>query len=131
MKHLTVTAAIILHDHEVLCMQRSKSKYDYLSYKYEFPGGKLEVGESLQACLKREIREELALHIHECQHYLEVVHAYEDFSITLHAYLCPVRERKFSLKEHAAYVWLKKDQLLSLDWAGADLPIVEKLMKEL
>ena len=62
-KHYTVSAAIIVENKKILCVQRNKGKYDYISYKYEFPGGKLEEGENEEDALKREISEELNLEI--------------------------------------------------------------------
>ncbi|NDL68259.1 (deoxy)nucleoside triphosphate pyrophosphohydrolase [Anaerotalea alkaliphila] len=133
MKHMTVTAAIIVEGGEILCMQRKGSKYDYISYKYEFPGGKVEAGEAFEDALSRELEEEmdLAVSIGPNQHYMTVEHAYPDFSITMHAYFCPIDHRVFERNDHHDHVWLKPSDLLKLDWAPADLPIVRKLMEDL
>ena len=127
-KHYTVSAAIILENKKILCVQRNKGKYDYISYKYEFPGGKLEVGENEEDALKREISEELNLEIDVAEKFLVVTHEYLDFDLTMHSYLCKANTEKLVLKEHIDAKWLHKNELIELDWAAADLPIVSKLI---
>jgi 8-oxo-dGTP diphosphatase len=127
-KHYTVSAAIIVENKKILCVQRNKGKYDYISYKYEFPGGKLEVGENEEDALKREISEELNLEIDVAENFLVVTHEYLDFDLTMHSYLCKANTEKLVLKEHIDAKWLYKNELIELDWAAADLPIVSKLI---
>jgi len=127
-KHYTVSAAIIVENKKILCVQRNKGKYDYISYKYEFPGGKLEEGENEEDALKREISEELNLEIDVAENFLVVTHKYLDFDLTMHSYLCKANTEKLVLKEHIDAKWLFKNELIELDWAAADLPIVSKLM---
>jgi 8-oxo-dGTP diphosphatase len=127
-KHYTVSAAIIVENKKILCVQRNKSKYDYISYKYEFPGGKLEEGENEEDALIREISEELNLVIDVAEKFLVVTHEYLDFNLTMHSYLCKANTEKLVLKEHIDAKWLHKDELIELDWAAADLPIVSKLI---
>jgi len=127
-KHYTVSAAIIVENKKILCVQRNKGKYDYISYKYEFPGGKLEEGENEEDALKREISEELNLEIDVAENFLVVTHEYLDFDLTMHSYLCKANTEKLVLKEHIDAKWLNKDELIELDWAAADLPIVSKLI---
>ena len=127
-KHYTVSAAIIVENKKILCVQRNKGKYDYISYKYEFPGGKLEEGENEEDALKREILEELNLKIDVKEKFLVVTHEYLDFNLTMHSYLCKANTEKLVLKEHIEAKWLYKNELLELDWAAADLPIVSKLI---
>ena len=131
MKHYEVTAAIIINENEVLCVQRGVNKFNYLSRKFEFPGGKVEVGETKEEALMREIKEELSfeLKIGPENHFLTIKHSYPDFMITMHSYLCYVLNRNIDRKEHISEVWLKPNTLDSLDWADADKPIVEKLME--
>jgi len=112
-------------------MQRGQSKYDYISYKYEFPGGKVETNESLEVGLARELFEEMGIRvdIQPEQFFYTVTHEYPDFSITMHSFLCPINTRDFQLNEHIDFRWLDRENLLQLDWAMADVPIVQKLME--
>lgn len=130
MKIKEVVAAIIMYNDEILCMQRGLSKYSYLSYKYEFPGGKVEDGETYVEALQRELIEEmdLSVTINEANHFMTVQHTYPDFTITMHSYICFVPSRAFVQKEHVAHQWLKKEELRNLEWAAADWPMVQKLM---
>lgn len=130
MKTITVVAAIIRLDNLILCTQRSFSKYDYISYKYEFPGGKVESGETEEAALLREIHEELELDILVDQKYVTVDHAYPDFRLVMHSYLCTAKTQDLLLKEHVAFQWLPVERFNELDWAGADVPIVEALVRD-
>lgn len=127
MKHLTVIAAIIINNNEILCLQRKESKYPYISKKYEFPGGKIEEGETKIQALKREIKEELNTEVDVGEKFTTVTHEYPDFSITMHCYFCSVNDRTMELKEHIDHKWLGTDLLHSLDWAEADLPVIKKL----
>ena len=113
-------------------MQRNESKYDYISYKWEFPGGKVEQGESLAACISRELSEELEINhdVRDENYFMTVNHEYPDFAIELHAFIVEATTREFNRREHADHRWIDIKDLLSLDWALADVPIVEKLMRE-
>ena len=129
MKHYEVVAAVIVYDNKILCMERDKAKYDYTSYKFEFPGGKVESGEENHKALERELKEELDMNvsISEDDFLLTVEHAYPDFAITMHSYLCKVETPDFIMKEHISFKWLTVNELDTLDWAEADKPIVEFL----
>lgn len=128
MKHYDVVAAIIIHNDRILCVQRGASKYTYVSNKYEFPGGKIEAGESEADALVREISEELAMDIVVLKKFLTVEHSYPDFSLTMHSFLCEVKTRELTLTEHIDAQWLLSNELEPLDWAAADIPIVERLI---
>ena len=132
MKRHEVVAAIIMHEDQILCMQRDKGKYDYISYKYEFPGGKIEPGETRAKALQRELQEEMALEVEvrEQDYYMSVDHTYPDFAITMHSFICRVDHKTFERKEHIDHKWLKKEELMTLDWAPADIPIVKRLQEE-
>ncbi len=130
MKTIEVVAAIIKNNDEILCMQRDVNKLPYLSYKYEFPGGKIEPGESRTEALQREILEEMGIEISvgEDQYFLSIDHTYPDFRIIMHSFICDVEKKEFDRKEHKNHQWLEAHRLRELDWAAADIPIVEKLM---
>ena len=129
MKSIEVVAAIITHDNKFLCVQRGLNKFDYISHKYEFPGGKMELGETKEETIKREILEELKMEITVKEEFLTVVHQYPDFIITMHSFICECIDRKLTLTEHIDFQWLEKDELTNLDWAAADIPIMKKLME--
>ncbi len=129
MKHIEVVAAIIINNDKILCVQRSPSKFSYISGKYEFPGGKVEANESNEDALKREIKEELHIEIDVKNHYQTVQHQYPDFFITMYSFICSCAHPDLKLEVHVDYKWLTVDELGSLDWAAADIPVVEKLME--
>lgn len=129
MKHIEVVAAIIVNDNKILCVQRGESKLDYISRKYEFPGGKMEIGEKREETIKREISEELKMLIVVEEDFLTVTHHYPDFIITMHSFICRCNDANVTLTEHIDFKWLDKSELESLDWAAADVPIVQKLMR--
>ncbi len=130
MKKLLVVAAIIQYENQILCMQRGESEYAYLSYKYEFPGGKVEPGESLSEALMRELKEEMDIDVTICEkdYLLMVNHQYLDFEIILYCFTCRVKTKKFTRKAHVGHQWLKKEELMKVEWAPADIAIVKNLM---
>lgn len=128
-KHYDVVAAVVCQDGKYLCMQKGKTKYDYTSYKWEFPGGKIEPGETPQAALARELMEEMDYPVEVGEEIVCVNHEYPDFSITLAAYLCKPLAGKFHLNEHVAFEWREKDKLAELDWAAADVDIVRAILE--
>lgn len=129
MKTIEVVAAIIIFNEKVLCVQRGPNKYEYISYKYEFPGGKVEEGEKFEDALIREIKEELELEIQIQDFFLTVTHSYPNFNLIMHSFICTCDDSTLCLTEHINFKWLSKFELSELDWAAADLPIVKKLMK--
>lgn len=129
-KHLDVVAAIIFHDDQILCVQRNKHRLEYISEKFEFPGGKIENGESKKTALEREIQEELSLNLIVHDEFITVDHEYPDFAITMTCFKCTTDNRSFKLHEHIDAKWLHISELNDLDWAAADIPIVNKLIRE-
>ena len=127
MKHYQVVAAVIVHDEEILGVQKGKNAYPYLSYKYEFPGGKIEPGERAEEALLREIAEELQLPISIDYKIAVIHHQYPDFMVTLTTFYCHAASRELTLTEHISATWLPKEKLKQLDWAGADQPILPLL----
>ena len=128
-KKLEVVAGIIYFKNEILCVQRPKNKYNYISEKFEFPGGKIEKGESKKAALKRELSEELNISPKIKSLFTTVVYQYPDFELTMHSFICETESKDLTLNEHIALEWLTFDELNKLDWAAADVPIVNKLVK--
>ncbi|NBV08932.1 MAG: (deoxy)nucleoside triphosphate pyrophosphohydrolase [Flavobacteriia bacterium] len=126
MKKVEVVAAVIEHQGKFLCVQRGKSTLSYISEKWEFPGGKIELGETEQETIEREIFEELCMHIEVGPKLMVVEHAYPDFNLTMHTYRCISNDQPI-LTEHLDFRWLGLHELSILDWAAADLPIVAKL----
>lgn len=130
MKKIAVVAAVIKHEDKILCVQRAPSKYDYISLKYEFPGGKVEQGETPEQAIIREIQEELHMEIVVNSHLITVDYDYPDFSISLNTFLCHSNNKDLQLLEHVDYQWLTINELTTLDWAAADLPIVDELQRK-
>lgn len=132
MKKIEVVAAVIKKDKSVLCLQRNVNKYDYISYKFEFPGGKVELNEDHKQALQRELREEMSVEVgeNEMNYFMTVEHAYPDFYIIMHTYICEANDMLYKLHEHIDAKWCSADNISELDWAKADLPIVEKLLSE-
>jgi 8-oxo-dGTP diphosphatase len=128
MKKVEVVAAVIYFGSSILCVQRPKNKYTYISEKYEFPGGKLEVNETMQEALKRELLEELNITAEIKDLFLTVVHPYPDFELTMHSFVCEVKTQELMLNEHINFKWLTLAEMPQLDWAAADIPIVNKLI---
>ena len=128
-KKVEVVAAIIKHKNKILCVQRGENKLSYISNKYEFPGGKIEAGETREEAIIREIQEELKMTISTNEDFLTVEHEYPDFFLTMHSYVCSCVDPTVYLTEHIDYKWLTISELEGLDWAGADIPIVAKLIK--
>ena len=128
MKKIEVVAGVIFWKNLVLCVQRPKNKLHYISEKYEFPGGKIEVGETKEEALHRELLEELNLSTKIKTFLLTVVHEYPDFELTMHSFICEVDTKELTLHEHIDKKWLKINELTELDWAAADIPIVNKLV---
>lgn len=122
---LQVTCAILLKDDKILICQRAASMK--LALKWEFPGGKIEEGESKQECLSREIKEELGIDITILEELSSVTHHYPDFSICLFPFLCQTSNPKLKVKEHAQVKWVRLEELEQYDWAAADIPIVKEL----
>lgn len=124
--HFNVVAAVIEHNGKILCVRRGKTKYPYTEYKYEFPGGKMEEGETEQEALIREVDEELKLAISVGPKIKIIEHSYPDFTVTLHFYRCSVIDTAYTLSEHTKGMWASPVEMLKLDWVEADKKVVFK-----
>jgi len=126
MKHIEVVAAIIRKGGKIFATQRGYGEWkDW----WEFPGGKMEVGETPEDALKREIREELLAEISIDQFLCTVEYDYPKFHLTMHCYLCSLMTDSLHLNEHEAALWLTRDELNNVKWLPADLEIIE-IIKE-
>jgi 8-oxo-dGTP diphosphatase len=126
MKHLHVTCAIIERDGLILAAQRSADMN--MPLKWEFPGGKIDPGESPEECLRRELIEEMGIHVRMEKSLPCSSHHYPMFAITLYPFICSIESGEIVLHEHAALTWLSPEGLHTLDWADADLPVVESYL---
>ncbi|MEH6532219.1 MAG: (deoxy)nucleoside triphosphate pyrophosphohydrolase [Photobacterium frigidiphilum] len=128
-KNVEVVAAILTHNEQFLAVQRGDSALDYISRKWEFPGGKVEPGETLTTAIARELDEELRISITEPQFFMTIEHRYPDFDITMHCFVVDLPNREFELTEHIDHRWLSKQEFWEVDWAEADIPAVHALLK--
>lgn len=129
-KHIEVVAGVIYFQDKILCMQREQGKYDYVSYKWEFAGGKIEEGETKEEALKRELREEMEMNVDVKEHFCDVSYEYPDFTMNMYCFKVDAKSKDFKMNVHHDFKWLELSELETLDWAPADRPIVEKLLKE-
>ena len=127
---IEVAAAIIIFQNKILCFQRGLAKYDYVSYKYEFPGGKLNQNEDPITALKREINEELKIEINIQNKFKTIFFKYPDFEIKMHCYICTTNTFSGKLYEHIDYKLMDITNLDQLDWIEADIKLVKELMKK-
>ena len=124
MKTIEVVAAIIIRDDQVFATQRG---YGEWKGWWEFPGGKMEAGESPQEALKREIREELDAEITVGQLIETVEWDYPKFHLTMHCFVCTLLSEDMHLNEHDAAAWLTKETLHSVKWLPADEGLIQKI----
>ena len=127
MKHVEVVAAIVIKDQKILAVQKGEAKKEYMSFKWEFPGGKVEAGETLETALKREMLEELNLIVLPENVLITIEHDYPDFHLKMHCFICVYIEGDLILHEHIQAVWLDITELNHLDWAEADIPVVPEI----
>jgi len=126
MKIIDVTCAIISFNDKTLVVQRDENMK--LPLKWEFPGGKIEKGESEQDCIKREIKEELNIEIELISKLTPSKFDYPNFSIQLIPFTANYIRGDIKLTEHKQYLLLNKDKLKILDWAQADIPILNEYL---
>lgn len=127
MNHIEVVAAIIRKEDKIFATQRGYGEWkDW----WEFPGGKMEQGETPEEALKREICEELSAEINVDELFSTVDYDYPKFHLTMHCYLCTLQTNAMHLNEHESARWLAKDELDSVKWLPADKSIIEKLKSQ-
>ena len=126
-KHYNVVAAVVVDDGKYLCMQRCRSQYAYITEHWEFPGGKVEEGETDHHTLLREIKEEMDWDIYVGRKLGSVIQEYPDFCITLTAYLCKGGDKAFKLLDHLDHKWLAREELDALNWTEGDRKLLALL----
>jgi 8-oxo-dGTP diphosphatase len=122
---IQVTCAILIQEQRILAVRRSNSMSR--PGKWEFPGGKIELGETAEQCLIREMQEELAIRVEVIQPLTPSLFNYSDISIQLLPFLVKKLSGDIQLREHDACMWVSPSELFQLDWAEADIPIVEEI----
>lgn len=128
MKTVRVVAAIIIEQKKVFATQRG---YGEFKDGWEFPGGKIEPGETPEAAIVREIKEELDTEI-KVEKLLDTVeYDYPQFHLSMDCFICRIKSGDLVLKEHEAAKWLTEEKLDSVDWLPADLSLVDKIRTEL
>lgn len=128
MKTVKVVAAIIKNEDKIFATQRG---YGEFKDGWEFPGGKVETGETPQQALAREIKEELDTDIVVEDFVMTVEYDYPKFHLSMDCFMCSIAAGELVLKEHEAAKWLTKDELDSVEWLPADLVVIEKIKREI
>ena len=126
MRQIEVVAAIIVKDHKVFATQRGYGEWKDF---WEFPGGKIDAGETPEEALRREIKEELDTEIAVGELFTTIDYDYPTFHITMHCYLCTIENGSLTLLEHEAAKWLSLEHLDSVTWLPADLLVIAELQK--
>lgn len=124
MKKIEVVAAIIVKEKKVFATQRG---YGEFKDGWEFPGGKIELGESSEEALVREIREELDVDIKVGRLLETVEYDYPRLHLTMHCFICELLSEEIILKEHEDAKWLAEEELDSVDWLPADVNLIDKI----
>ena len=124
MKTIRVVAAIIRDGDRIFATQRG---YGPMKDGWEFPGGKIEPGETPEQALKREIREELDAEIDVGESVSRIEYDYPDFHLSMDCFFCSLLSGSMTLKEHEAAKWLSPDELDSVSWLPADLSLIERI----
>ena len=124
---IEVVAAIIFFKKKILVTKRKFHKNLAFSYKYEFPGGKVEKNEDKLKALKRELLEELDLKVSNFRHFSSYNYCYDKNEVKLHFFLSNIKELKLTLKVHECYKLVSVKELTQLDWLAADYEVIKKI----
>ena len=124
MRVIEVVAAIIQRDGAYFATQRGYGEFEGM---WEFPGGKIEPGETPEDALKREIQEELGVDIAIENLLCTTEYDYSSFHLTMHCYLCSIASGEIELREHKSALWLTSDKLEDVAWLPADKEVIDKL----
>ena len=128
MKTVRVVAAVIRKDNKIFATQRG---YGEFKDGWEFPGGKIEEGETPEQALTREIKEELDTEIQVGKLIDTIEYDYPKFHLSMDCFWCEIMQGGLELKGHEAARWLSKEELYSVDWLPADVGVVERVKEEL
>lgn len=132
MKQITTVAGVIKNQKgEILCTLRDKGKFEYVSYKWEFPGGKTEEGETAHQTLARELREELEIEVKIGDFFYQVEHDYPDFHLSMAVYECELLSTELKQNVHKGIKWLAPKDMMTLDWAQADVPVAQAVVERM
>lgn len=130
MKIVKTVAGVIKNERgQILCTLRDQGKYDYVSFKWEFPGGKIEEGETNEQTLARELHEELEIDVKIGDFFYQVEHDYPDFHLSMAVYECDLISKEMKMNVHKGIKWLYPEDIITLDWAQADIPVAELIFK--
>jgi 8-oxo-dGTP diphosphatase len=125
---IEVAAAIVSNGNKVLIARRSAN--NHLAGYWEFPGGKIEPNESPEECLRRELNEEMGIEVKVNNFFMENIHAYKDRVIRLKAFKCDIINGDIVLREHDMFKWAEISELKKYQFAPADIPFINALLKE-
>ncbi|MBE6051858.1 MAG: (deoxy)nucleoside triphosphate pyrophosphohydrolase [Clostridium sp.] len=127
MKTIEVVAAIIKKEEKIFITKRGYGEFIDM---WEFPGGKIEQGESREEALKREIKEELELEIKDLDYLTTIDYDYSNFHLTMHCYICAIDSGKLKLNAHNDAKWTELNMLDNENWIPADILVVNELKKK-
>ena len=126
MKYVDVVAAVIYDGDKILITKRSGGEFDGM---WEFPGGKIESGETHREALERELMEELSIGASMEQYLMTLTHQYETFHLTMHLYWTKIVSGTLTLNEHSDFKWISKEELDGVNWVPADVVVVERIIE--
>ena len=127
MKTIDVVAAIIKKQDKIFITRRS---YGEFADMWEFPGGKIELGESREEALIREVKEELELDINNLEYLTTVEYDYPNFHLTMHCFICEICGGELVLNAHNDAKWVSLEELSTQKWVPADVEVVEKILND-
>lgn len=127
MKTINVVAAIIKNNNKILIAKRGYGEFKGM---YEFPGGKIELHEKPEDALKREILEELKVHIEVDEFFYHVHYEYPDFILEMDCFICHLIDQHITLLEHMDYKWIAPNEDIDVIWVPADIQIIDEIKRK-
>lgn len=123
-----VTAAVVMNEGKILIAQ--KGPQDKRAYRWEFPGGKIDAGETPEECVVRELLEEFEIEIRVGELLCESLFTYEEGQLLVKAYCCTWVSGELNPTEHADFRWVDPDELSQFDFVASDIPVAEKVLQQ-